>query len=186
MEREQLKWLVYAGALIVVAAVAETPIEKILGPGSSAAVNLENAVITSSVALVSIAIGIAIFRYHLYDIDVVINKTLVYGSLAVFITGVYVAIVVGLGSLAHSAAHGRAWSCRSSPRPSLPWRSSRSGHGSSAWPTGWSTAGGPPRTRCSRDFAERMAGTYAAEDLLPRMARILAEGTARPPGRTCG
>src|SRR6478609_3194250 len=104
VEREQLKWLVYAGALIVVAAAAVTPIEKILGPGSSAAVNLENTVITSSVALVSIAIGIAIFRYHLYDIDVVINKTLVYGSLAVFITGVYVAIVVGLGSLAQRGA----------------------------------------------------------------------------------
>src|SRR5207248_4332440 len=104
VEREQLKWLVYAGALIVVAAVAVTPIERIIGPGSSAAVNLENAVTTSSVALVSIAIGVAIFRYHLYDIDVVINKTLVYGSLAVFITGVYVAIVVGLGSLAQRGA----------------------------------------------------------------------------------
>ncbi len=37
VEREQLKWLVYAGGLIVVAAAAVTPIEKVLGPGSSAA-----------------------------------------------------------------------------------------------------------------------------------------------------
>src|SRR5215472_4804784 len=104
VEREQLKWLVYAGGLIVAAALATAPIEKLLGPGSSAANNLENAVTTGTVALVPVAIGIAIFRYHLYDIDVVINKTLVYGSLAVFITGVYVAIVVGIGSLAQRGA----------------------------------------------------------------------------------
>ena len=88
VEREQLKWLVYAGALIVVATLATVPIEKILGPGSTAANNLENAVTTGTAALVPVAIGVAIFRYHLYDIDVVINKTVVYGSLAVFITGV--------------------------------------------------------------------------------------------------
>src|SRR5262245_21134885 len=100
VEREQLKWLVYAGGLIVAAVLAAALIEKIAGPGSTAANDLENATSSGAVALVPIAIGIAVFRYRLYDIDLVINKTLVYGSLAVFITGVYVAIVVGLGSLA--------------------------------------------------------------------------------------
>ncbi len=176
VERQQLKWLVYAGGLILAAVLAELPIEEIIGPGSDAASNLQNVVTSGTVALVPIAVAVAIFRYHLYDIDVVINKTLVYGSLAVFITGVYVAIVVGIGSLAQRGA-----------RPSLglsivatvvvavafqPVRelvqrlANRLVYGRRATPY-----------EVLADFAGRMAGAYAAEDLLPRMARILAEGT---------
>jgi signal transduction histidine kinase len=176
VERQQLKWLVYAGGLILAAVLAELPIEKIIGPGGDAASNLQNVVTSGTVALVPIAVAVAIFRYHLYDIDVVINKTLVYGLLAVFITGVYVAIVVGIGSLAQRGA-----------RPSLglsivatvvvavafqPVRelvqrlANRLVYGRRATPY-----------EVLADFAGRMAGAYAAEDLLPRMARILAEGT---------
>src|SRR5215470_5639346 len=177
VEREQVKWLVYAGGLIVVAALAVTPIETILGSGSSAATNLENAVTTGAFALVPIAIGIAIFRYHLYDIDLVINKTLVYGSLAVFITGVYVAIVVGVGSLAQRGARpSLALSIAATAvvaigfQPVREWVqhvANRLVYGQRATPY-----------EVLADFAGRMAGAYAAEDLLPRMARILAEGTA--------
>ncbi len=175
VEREQLKWLVYTGGLIVAALLAEIPIAQILGP-SAASTNLQNAMSSGAIALVPVAIGIAIFRYHLYDIDVVINKTLVYGSLAVFITAVYVAIVVGVGSLAQHGA-----------RPSLGLSIAATAVVAAAFQ--------PVRARVQRfanrlvyghratpyevlaDFAGRMAGAYAAEDLLPRMARMLAEGT---------
>ena len=122
------------------------------------------------------AIGIAVFRYHLYDIDVVINKTLVYGSLAVFITGVYVAIVVGIGSLAqHGTRPSLALSVVATAvvavafQPVREWvqrLANRLVYGQRA-----------PPYEILADFAGRMAGAYAAEDLLPRMARILAEGT---------
>ncbi|MFI5082867.1 MAG: hypothetical protein ACHQCE_17495, partial [Streptosporangiales bacterium] len=170
VEREQLKWLVYAGGLIAAAALAVILIGSI-GPGGDTVNNLQNAITSGAVALVPIAIGIAIFRYHLYDIDLVINKTLVYGSLAVFITGVYVAIVVGLGSLAQRGARPslglsivatavvavafqpvRAWVQR---------LANRLVYGRRATPY-----------EVLADFAGRMAGAYAAEDLLPRMARI--------------
>jgi signal transduction histidine kinase len=176
VEREQLKWLVYAGGLIVAAVIAEIPIDRILGPGD-AAVNLQNATSSGAVALVPVAIGIAIFRYRLYDIDVVINKTLVYGSLAVFITGVYVAIVVGIGSLAQRGARpSLALSIAATAvvaiafQPVREWvqrLANRLVYGRRATPY-----------EVLADFAGRMAGAYAAEDLLPRMARILAEGTA--------
>jgi len=80
VECEQLKWLVYAGGLIVAAVLVTAPIGQFLSPADAS--NLQNAASSGAVALVPIAIGIAIFRYHLYDIDVVINKTLVYGLLA--------------------------------------------------------------------------------------------------------
>ena len=49
-----------------------------------------------------ICIGLAVMKYGLYDIDVFISRTLVYGSLAVFITAVYVGIAVGIGTLVGS------------------------------------------------------------------------------------
>ena len=52
------------------------------------------------VPLLPISIAIAVLRYRLYDIDLVINRALVYGALAAFITAVYVGIVVGIGRLA--------------------------------------------------------------------------------------
>ena len=67
-ERPQLKWLVYAGALVVAAALA----------GVSAANNLQNAMLSAALALVPVAIGIAVFRYRLYDIDRIISRTLAY------------------------------------------------------------------------------------------------------------
>src|SRR5438874_3603257 len=60
--------------------------------------NVQNAIVAGSFAFVPLAIGFAVLKYRLYDIDVVINKTLVYGLLAAFITAVYVAIVVGIGA----------------------------------------------------------------------------------------
>jgi signal transduction histidine kinase len=165
VEREQLKWLVYAGGLIVAGNLATVLIEKLIGPGSSAANNLENAVSSGAIALVPVAIGIAIFRYHLYDIDVVINKTLVYGS-----------IVVGIGSLAQRGARpSLALSIAATAvvaiafQPVRAWvqrLANRLVYGRRATPY-----------QVLADFAGRMAGAYAAEDLLPRMARILAEGT---------
>jgi hypothetical protein len=183
VEREQLKWLVYAGGLIVAALIAEIPIEKILGPGNAAS-NLQNATGSGAVALVPVAIGIAIFRYRLYDIDVVINKTLVYGSLAVFITGVYVAIVAGVGSLAQRGVRpSLALSIAATAvvaigfQPVREWVqhvANRLVYGQRATPY-----------EVLADFAGRMAGAYAAEDLLPGWPGSWPRAP-RPPGRTCG
>src|ERR1019366_5351653 len=54
------------------------------------------------VVLFPAAIGLAIMLHGLYDIDVFVSRTIVYGSLAVFITAVYVGIAVGIGALVGS------------------------------------------------------------------------------------
>jgi signal transduction histidine kinase len=88
-ERQQLKWFTYAGSMFIVVALAE----------DFAGVELPGWVFSIQLLALPVAIGIAILKYRLYDIDVVINKTIVFGALAAFITGIYVAIVVGVGML---------------------------------------------------------------------------------------
>jgi signal transduction histidine kinase len=169
-ERQQLKWYLYAVAIaglgIVVGSLSE-PLSPTL------------AVVAWNVGLLGlvgmpVAAAVAIFKYRLYDIDVVINKTVVYGALAAFVTLVYVGVVVGVGALVGSrgnlflsilatavialAFHPvRQWARRLANRVVYGKRAT-------------------PYEVLSR-FSERMAGTYSAEDVLPRMARLLGEGT---------
>ena len=81
-ERQQLKWFVYAGVLSVGA---------ILIP--SAASSLLQLLV---LPLLPVAAGIAILRHRLYDIDLIINRTLVYGSLTVVLILLYIGGVVAL------------------------------------------------------------------------------------------
>jgi hypothetical protein len=92
-ERAQLKWLVYAAALVVVGALAGVPAGVIMGPGD-AATNLQNAMVSGAFALVPVAIGIAVLRYRLYDIDRVISRTVAYAIITGLLIGVYAGVVL--------------------------------------------------------------------------------------------
>jgi hypothetical protein len=89
VERQQLKWLAYAAGVLALASVIQ---DSWLGGWATAAVD---------VALLAIptAIGVAILRYRLYDIDRLINRTLVYGLLTAMLAAVYAAVVLALGQL---------------------------------------------------------------------------------------
>jgi signal transduction histidine kinase len=95
-ERQQIKWFAAAAALTVVSITVFEVLPNAEGglPG----------VITALAPLlvlqtIPVATGIAILRYRLYDIDVIINRTLVYGSLSVIVVGLYVLLVGSLGTL---------------------------------------------------------------------------------------
>jgi hypothetical protein len=93
-ERAQLKWLVYAGGLVVAAIlIGLGPVVWIMGTGS-AANNLQNALGSGAVALVPVAIGIAVLRYRLYDIDRVISRTVAYAIITGLLVGVYAGLVL--------------------------------------------------------------------------------------------
>jgi MFS family permease len=92
-ERAQLKWLVYAAGVIVAALIAFALVEQIMGPGN-ATNNFQNALISGSVALVAVAIGIAVLRYRLYDIDRVISRTVAYAIVTGLLVGVYAGVVL--------------------------------------------------------------------------------------------
>ena len=88
-ERQQLKWLVYVVALAVVAGLAGLALGGIWANfGFITAVAV--LVTTAGVGLgISAAIGLAVLKYRLYDIDVIINRTLVYGALTTALVAIY-------------------------------------------------------------------------------------------------
>jgi signal transduction histidine kinase len=97
VEREQLKWLLYAGAVTFVVLVTASPGAPFELPGPASEVLAILALLC--LPSVPVAVGIAVLRYRLYDIDLVINRTLVYGSLTASVVGIYVLVVGYLGAL---------------------------------------------------------------------------------------
>jgi signal transduction histidine kinase len=168
-ERHQLKWVTAGAVVLAVASVLGfdfVPLPAIV----------KQPLTGICAAIFPATIVIAILRYRLYDIDLVISRTLVYGSLAVFITAVYVGIVVGLGTLVGSGgkpnltlsivATAIVAVAFQPVRERLQKVANRLVYGKRATPY-----------EVLSQFSERVAESYAAEDVLPRMARVLAEGT---------
>ncbi len=89
VERQQIKWLAYGGAVVVGAVFVS-------GVISIWSVDVAIAVIGFGLLGVPIFTGVAIARYRLYDIDIVINRTLVYGALTAALVAVYFGGVVTL------------------------------------------------------------------------------------------
>ncbi len=81
-QRAQLKWFAYAGMLAAVSVI----------PGLSS-VKLGQVILIVASALVPVAAGVAILRYRLYEIDLIISRTIVYGVLTAILAGVYTASI---------------------------------------------------------------------------------------------
>jgi signal transduction histidine kinase len=167
-ERLQLKWFA-TGAVLVVATFIPG-----FFSGSSGPPALINALQSLAFVFLFSAIAIAVLKYRLYEIDVVISKAVLYGALAVFITLVYVGLVVGVGTIVGnrrspllSAIAAALIAVAFQPVRERSRRlANRVVYGRRATPY-----------EVLSDFAERMAGTYSVEDVLPRTARMLADGT---------
>jgi len=90
-ERQQLKWFALAAVPIGTISVGQLLWLGLLLPEA-----WSNLLEAASITVLYVAVGIAILRYRLYDIDIIVNRTLVYGSLTVMLVLVYVGCVVGL------------------------------------------------------------------------------------------
>jgi len=163
-ERLQLKWFAAAAVLVVATLIPSMVTDSVV------------AAVLSNLAFLClwVAIGVAVLKYRLYEIDIVISKAVLYGSLAVFITAVYAGLVIGVGTLAGG---------RDSPllaalaaavvavafQPARQWAgrlANRVVYGRRATPY-----------QVLSDFARRIGGAYSHEDVLPQMAQIVAAGT---------
>jgi signal transduction histidine kinase len=177
VERLQLKWLTTAAAIVATTYLVAmlVSIGSDWGSQAPAWVAFIQVVSAMSFCLIAVAIGIAVLRYRLYDIDVVINKTLVYGALAAFITGVYIAIVVGVGALfGRGGRPSVGLSIVATVVVALAFQPVRERVQHLANRLVYGKRATPYEVLSS--FSERLSAAYAADELLPRMARTLAEG----------
>jgi signal transduction histidine kinase len=124
--------------------------------------------------LIPISVGVAILRHGLLDIDLVIKRALVIALLGGFITAVYVGLVVGIGAVVGSGGNTVLSAIAAAVvaiafQPVRRWAqrlADRLVYGERATPY-----------EVMHEFSERVAGSYGTEDVLPRMAAILGQGT---------
>jgi hypothetical protein len=96
IERQQIKWLLYVGPLFFVASGLHIGFYYFWLAERSWGLWVSYLLVTVGGLSVPIAIGIAILRYRLYDIDIIINRTLVYGSLTAMLVALYFGGIVVL------------------------------------------------------------------------------------------
>jgi signal transduction histidine kinase len=165
--RHQIRWLAWTAAVIAALYVlGSVPLPSEWRGTFVAASGF-------ALALIPVSIGIAILRYHLFDIDVVIRKTLVVGVLAAFFVLIYALVVGGVGAMV-GATSSTSLSFVAAVVAAVLFQpvltrarrfADRIVYGARATPYEVLT-----------EFSDRLAETYAAEEVLPRMARILGEG----------
>ena len=161
-ERLQLKWFVSAAsvtaAVFTVSVFYDSPLIAVM--------------VSVSLLGLWVAIGIAMVKHNLYDIDLILNKAIAYGALAVIFTAVYVLVVVVIGavvgvteglSLVATAIVAVAFQ---PIRRRAQRFANRLVYGERA----------TPYEVLSR-FSEQVGETYSGEDINVRMVRLLAEGT---------
>lgn len=173
-ERQQLKWFAYTAAAAICVATAGGLVGTINAGVGDTIANLGFGI--GITVAVPATIGLAVMRYGLYDIDLFISRALVYGALAFLITAVYVGIAVGIGSLIGSGGKPNvALSILATAIVAIGFQpvrervqkvANRLVYGKRATPY-----------EVLSEFSGRVAETYAADEVLPRMARVLQEGT---------
>jgi hypothetical protein len=171
-ERQQLKWFTYAGALLPLSVIGDA----LPAPVGDLATALP-------IVFLPIATGIAILRHRLYDIDRLINRTLVYGLLTAALAGVYAAMVLLLGQAFGAVGRGTpSWRW---PAPPWPWRhcSSRPAAASRRRWIGASTAASTTRPRPSRPTASACATRSTSTPSRPSCWRSWTRPSSPP--RSC-
>ena len=170
VERQQIRWLAYSGCLVALVLVPAVSLSLTAGiPGRVAAGALMVAVMAMPVA-----VAVAVLRYRLYDLDIVVRKTVVAALVAGAFTAIYALVVVAAGAVTGRpgsspltfAAAALAAVLLQPIRVRAGLLADRLVYGKRATPY-----------EVLSEFSGQVASTYSLADVLPRLARMLGEAT---------
>jgi signal transduction histidine kinase len=173
--RQQLAWLGYVGVLTALWAAVLVVGSLLLPTGTSLLGTLIwSFLVITPVAGIPLACAVAVLRYRLYDLDVVVKKTVVAGLVAAAFTAIYALVVVALGAATgHSGDSALTFAAAALAAVALQPVRARAGlladrlvYGRRASPY-----------EVLSEFAGQIAGTYSTEEVLPAMAQMVAEAT---------
>lgn len=102
VERQQTKWIVYGMGVGFLGFLAAAAFSNVPGPAVQHSIPYQivvSSLLYGFIMLIPLSIGLAMLRYRLYEIDVLINRTLVYGSLTLSLAALYIGGVIGLEAL---------------------------------------------------------------------------------------
>jgi signal transduction histidine kinase len=178
-ERQQIRWVAYGTALasFFFLAIFVTGIG--LGPNETSPLNeISFYLFFVTVGLgIPIAAAVAMFRYRLYDLDIVIKKTVVAGVLATFIALVYLGVVIAVPLAIRGTAGTTVdlFSLAAAVIVALAFNPVRRAARRLADRLVYGERASPYEVLS--EFSERVAETYSTDDVLPRMAQIVGAGT---------
>lgn len=175
-ERQQIKWVAFAFLFLLVATVV-SEVSLSLGIDNPW---IEVVMVGGAYLAVPVAIGIAVLQFRLYELDVVVKKTLVAGAFALVVIAIYGAVVGSFGLFA-TDQDSAGWLFIVALGLGLAFRpvarfarrvADRIVYGGRATPYEVLT-----------EFSERVGDAYATEDVLGRMAQILAQAVGATSAR---
>jgi signal transduction histidine kinase len=170
-QRQQIKWFGYAVFLLVAYFLLDGLITALRLPRGFWFDTVGAVIAFGSLPA---GLGIAILRHRLYDIDVVINRTVLFGLLAAFITAIYVGIVIGIGSLV--GGRGNLFlSIMATALVAVAFQPVRSRAQHFANRLVYGKRATPYEVLST--FSDHLGEAYSTEDILPRMARMIGEAT---------
>jgi hypothetical protein len=170
VERQQIKWLAYAGCLVALTLVPST----ILSLSAGTAARIAEGALMVAILTIPVAVAVAVLKYRLYDLDVVVRKTVVAALVAAAFTAIYALVVIAVSAVTGRpgsspltfAAAALAAVLLQPIRARAGLLADRLVYGRRATPY-----------EVLSEFSGQMAGTYSVADVLPRMARMLGEAT---------
>ena len=171
--RLQFKWLAYAAGFLLAGLIA------ILIDSGFAAVSTdklwEATLMSLAFAAIPASIGVAVLKYRLYEVDVVISRTVVLAVLAVFITITYVLIVVGLGQLIGGDSNSLLLQIAATALVAVAFEPVR--FMAQRWANRLVYGKRATPYEVLSDLTERLSGSEEGEGTLTRMATLLRDGT---------
>jgi signal transduction histidine kinase len=173
-ERQQIKWIAFLGVAFWVMFFVNIVLFGVFGQDSAIPGASFSIVVGILLIGLPLAIAVSVLKYRLYDLDVVVRKTVVVGILVAFIAVVYVIIVAGIGALIGSRSN-TALSFVAAAVLAITFQPARERARRLADRLVYGRRATPYEVLTR--FSDQMSGAYADVDVLPRMAQILGEGT---------